>query len=100
MKAYAFFSTHNGALQGFRALAMEATAEELAIAARLPKWVGVRVYNGKQIVLDVYFTPTKGNAKNETGAKRVRRFLAEFNVEWNPYATNCYATREEFEAAL
>lgn len=76
-------------------------AEYAAIAKSFPKWVNVKLSkSGHAVSFAVRFTPTKDNAANETGKKRVLRFLEIANVEFKTPALNSYATLEAFLAAV
>lgn len=71
------------------------------IAAKFPKYVGVKVATNS-LWFEVFFTADGVNkGKNETGVKRVRKFLEIAGpLDWKCNALNGYKTLDEFLAAI
>ncbi len=71
-------------------------AVKAEIAKRFPKWVNVKV-GSQGVFFQVSFYEVKGNSKNETGIKRVRKFLElAGEIEWHKASINCHQSLEQF----
>lgn len=93
--------------------------EAVEFAARFPKSLGIKgtrlggmkdeqgnYYDAGYVAMTARLTPTKGNARNETGIRRYRRAMAlleqtGIEIQWAAHsAVNKYDSREQFEAAI
>jgi len=103
-------TTTIGGVKGYAVFETEAARD--AELARYPKWVnlkkntmtaqfdGVNYTRRPCISFDARFYAQTGNPANETGAKRVRRFLSLAQFEYKTLYKNSYATLDDALAAL